>query len=57
MAVEASFFKEERTQSLLERFATVDEVSSAIIYLCSSLSSATNGSVFKVDGGSSGGVL
>ena len=57
MAVEASFFKEERTQSLLERFAKVDEVSSAIIYLCSSLSSATNGSVFKVDGGSSGGVL
>jgi NAD(P)-dependent dehydrogenase (short-subunit alcohol dehydrogenase family) len=55
--VETSFFSSERTQSLLERFASVEEVSNAIIYLCSPLSSATNGSVLKVDGGSSGGIL
>jgi NAD(P)-dependent dehydrogenase (short-subunit alcohol dehydrogenase family) len=55
--VEQTFFSDERTQSLLERFASVDEVSNPIIYLCSPLSIATNGSVLKVDGGSSGGIL
>ena len=34
-----------------------DEVATTIAYLYSPLSSATNGSVIKVDGGSSGGIL
>jgi NAD(P)-dependent dehydrogenase (short-subunit alcohol dehydrogenase family) len=55
--VEQSFFKEERFNSLLQRFAKVEEVASTVAYLCSPLSSATNGSVVKVDGGSSGGIL
>ena len=55
--VEQSFFEQERPNSLLQRFASVKEVASTVVYLCSPLSSATNGSVIKVDGGSSGGVL
>ncbi len=46
------FFTNVRTSSLLQRFATVDEVASLICYLASPLSSATNGAVIKVDGGS-----
>ncbi|MFQ3340617.1 MAG: NAD(P)-dependent dehydrogenase (short-subunit alcohol dehydrogenase family) [Flavobacteriaceae bacterium] len=56
-AIESTFFKTERTQSLLERFASTDEVATMIAYLCSPLSSATNGAVIKVDGGSTGGVF
>ena len=55
--IERLFFQNERPHSLLERFAEVKEVTTTIAYLCSPLSSATNGSVIKVDGGSSGGVL
>jgi NAD(P)-dependent dehydrogenase (short-subunit alcohol dehydrogenase family) len=55
--VEQSFFEGERSNSLLQRFARVEEVASTVAYLCSPLSSATNGSVVKVDGGSSGGIL
>ncbi|MDA9572516.1 SDR family oxidoreductase [Flavobacteriaceae bacterium] len=55
--VEQSFFEQERPNSLLQRFASVKEVASTVVYLCSPLSIATNGSVIKVDGGSSGGVL
>lgn len=56
-AVEKDFFNNDRTSSLLKRFASTDEVATTIVYLCSPLSSATNGSVIKVDGGSSGGIL
>lgn len=55
--IERLFFQAERPNSLLERFANVEEVATTIAYLCSPLSSATNGSVIKVDGGSSGGIL
>ena len=55
--IEKDFFNNTRTSSLLERFASTDEVANTITYLCSPLSSATNGSVIKVDGGSSGGIL
>lgn len=46
------FFTNVRTSSLLQRFATLDEVASMICYLASPLSSATNGAVINVDGGS-----
>ena len=55
--VKKDFFKNDRTSSLLKRFASTDEVATTITYLCCPLSSATNGSVIKVDGGSSGGIL
>jgi NAD(P)-dependent dehydrogenase (short-subunit alcohol dehydrogenase family) len=56
-AVEAAFFAEVRTSSLLQRFATVDEVAHTLTYLSSPLSAATNGATIKVDGGSMGGIL
>lgn len=37
--------------ALLKRFATPDEVASLAVYLCSPLSSATNGAALRVDGG------
>lgn len=55
--VEADFFKDVRTSSLLQRFATVEEVASTMTYYCSPLSSATNGAVVRVDGGSTGGLI
>ena len=55
--VEKDFFNNDRTSSLLKRFASTDEVATMIAYLSSPLSSATNGAVIKVDGGSSGGIL
>jgi NAD(P)-dependent dehydrogenase (short-subunit alcohol dehydrogenase family) len=55
--VEASFFTDVRTSSLLQRFASVDEIANTITYIASPLSSATNGAAIKVDGGSMGGIL
>jgi NAD(P)-dependent dehydrogenase (short-subunit alcohol dehydrogenase family) len=50
-AFEAEFFKSVRPTSLLKRFATIDEVASMIVYLCSPLASATTGAALRVDGG------
>ncbi len=55
--VETNFFKTVRTNSLLQRFAKVEEVAHTITYLASPLASATNGAAIKIDGGSSGGIL
>lgn len=49
--VEAEFFRTARPSSLIQRFATVDEVANMIIYVCSPLASATNGAALRVDGG------
>ena len=49
--VEEIFFRNERSKSLLQRFATTDEAATTIAYLYSPLSSATNGTIVKVDGG------
>ena len=48
---EAEFFKSVRPSSLLKRFATVEEVASMIVYLCSPLASATTGAAVRADGG------
>jgi NAD(P)-dependent dehydrogenase (short-subunit alcohol dehydrogenase family) len=48
---EANFFKTARPSSLLKRFATVEEVASMIVYLCSPVASATTGAAVRVDGG------
>jgi len=49
--VEKDFFKNARPTSLLQRFASVEEVASMIVYLVSPLASATNGAAVRVDGG------
>jgi NAD(P)-dependent dehydrogenase (short-subunit alcohol dehydrogenase family) len=49
--VEAEFFKNVRPTSLIKRFATIDEVASMIVFLCSPVASATTGAAIRVDGG------
>lgn len=48
---EKEFFRSVRPTSLLQRFATVDEVANMVTYICSPLASATNGAAVRVDGG------
>ena len=48
---EKEFFKSVRPSSLIKRFATTEEVANLVVYVCSPLSSATNGSALRVDGG------
>jgi len=55
--VEGEFFRKVRTSSLLERFASVEEIANTITYYSSPLSAATNGAVIKLDGGSMGGII
>jgi NAD(P)-dependent dehydrogenase (short-subunit alcohol dehydrogenase family) len=50
-AIEADFFRNIRPSSLLQRFARPDEVAALVTFLCSPLSSATNGSALRADGG------
>jgi NAD(P)-dependent dehydrogenase (short-subunit alcohol dehydrogenase family) len=50
-AFEKEFFKNIRPSSLLQRFASTDEVANMIVYLSSPLASATNGAAIRVDGG------
>ncbi len=45
------FFKSIRPSSLIKRFATTEEVANLVVYVCSPLSSATNGAALRVDGG------
>ena len=54
--VKKRFFENVRTSSLIRRFANMNEVANTIAYLSSPLSSATNGSVIKVEGGSTSGL-
>ena len=49
--VESEFFRTARPSSLLQRFATVEEVANMIVYICSPLASATSGAAVRVDGG------
>jgi NAD(P)-dependent dehydrogenase (short-subunit alcohol dehydrogenase family) len=48
---EREFFRTARPSSLLQRFATAEEVANLVVYVCSGLSSATNGAALRVDGG------
>ena len=48
---EKEFFRTVRPTSLLQRFATVEEVANMVAYVCSPLASATNGAAVRVDGG------
>ncbi len=49
--MEREFFSTTRPSSLLQRFATPDEVAAMITYVCSARASATNGAALRVDGG------
>jgi len=49
--VEKDFFRSVRPTSLLQRFATTEEVAVLVTYLASPLASATNGAAVRVDGG------
>ena len=50
-AMEKEFFETARPTSLLKRFTTPEEVANMVVYVCSELSSATNGAALRVDGG------
>src|SRR5580700_996438 len=49
--VEKEFFQNVRPSSLLQRFASTKEVAAMVAFVCSPLSSATNGAALRVDGG------
>jgi NAD(P)-dependent dehydrogenase (short-subunit alcohol dehydrogenase family) len=49
--VEREFFKSARPSSIIQRFATTDEVANLVVYVASELSSATTGAALRVDGG------
>lgn len=49
--VEQDFFKNMRPTSLIQRFASIEEVADTTVYYCSPLASATNGAAIRVEGG------
>ncbi len=50
-AFEQEFFQKARPSSILQRFATPEEVASVVTFVCSPLASAINGSSVRADGG------
>jgi NAD(P)-dependent dehydrogenase (short-subunit alcohol dehydrogenase family) len=48
---EREFFATARPSSIIQRFATTDEVAAMIAYVCSEHASATTGAALRVDGG------
>lgn len=50
-ALAAEFVMAHRPTSLIQRAATVDEVANMVVYVCSTLASATSGAALRVDGG------
>jgi NAD(P)-dependent dehydrogenase (short-subunit alcohol dehydrogenase family) len=48
---EQGFLKVMRPTSLIQRFATTEEVANMIVYVCSAQASATSGAALRVDGG------
>jgi NAD(P)-dependent dehydrogenase (short-subunit alcohol dehydrogenase family) len=49
--IEKQFFETARPTSLLKRFGDPREVAALVVYVCSPLSSATNGAALRVEGG------
>jgi NAD(P)-dependent dehydrogenase (short-subunit alcohol dehydrogenase family) len=50
-AFEREFFRSARPSSVIQRFASPDEVAAMIAYVCSARASATTGAALRVDGG------
>jgi NAD(P)-dependent dehydrogenase (short-subunit alcohol dehydrogenase family) len=48
---EREFFATARPTSIIQRFATPDEVAAMIVFVCSEAASATTGAALRVDGG------
>jgi NAD(P)-dependent dehydrogenase (short-subunit alcohol dehydrogenase family) len=48
---EKEFFRSARPSSILQRFATPDEIASVVAFVCSPLASAINGAAVRADGG------
>ncbi|MEO6232296.1 MAG: SDR family oxidoreductase [Ferruginibacter sp.] len=49
--VEEDFFENMRPTSLIQRFATVDEIADTVVYFSSPLAAATNGASIRAEGG------
>jgi NAD(P)-dependent dehydrogenase (short-subunit alcohol dehydrogenase family) len=49
--VEQDFFQNMRPTSLIQRFATVEEIADTVVYFCSPLAAATNGAAIRAEGG------
>jgi NAD(P)-dependent dehydrogenase (short-subunit alcohol dehydrogenase family) len=47
----ANFVKQNRPTSLLQRFATVEEIANMVVYVSSKEASATNGAALRAEGG------
>ena len=47
----ANFVKQHRPSSLLQRFASVDEIANMVVYVASKEASATNGAALRAEGG------
>jgi len=47
----ANFIKQHRSSSLLQRFASVDEIANMVVYAASKEASATNGAALRAEGG------
>ena len=47
----ASFVKQHRPSSLLQRFASVEEIANMVVYVSSKEASATNGAALRAEGG------
>ena len=54
---EKEFFKTVRPSSILQRFATPDEVAALVAFVASPLSAATNGAALHADGGTVRSIL
>lgn len=50
-ALTSTMFTERRPASLIQRYATPEEVANMFCYVCSKASSATNGAALRVEGG------
>jgi NAD(P)-dependent dehydrogenase (short-subunit alcohol dehydrogenase family) len=47
----SNFVKQHRPTSLLQRFASVEEIANLVVYVCSREASATNGAALRAEGG------
>ena len=47
----ANFVKQHRPTSLLQRFASTEEIANLVVYACSKQASATNGAALRAEGG------
>jgi len=48
---QVAFIREKRPSSIIQRFASTEEVANMVVYVASPLSSATSGAALRVDGG------